>query len=95
MRRIAALLVLLVLGVVTLPLVAWVFDGEGNENWILPVHLLLMAGLGVVAGRLVPGLAGGDASRRRVVVVGALIGVGCAVLGLVVFFILLNGVGGA
>ena len=36
-QRVVALLVLLVLGVVSLPLVASVLDGEGTENWILPV----------------------------------------------------------
>jgi hypothetical protein len=95
MRRIVALLVLLVLGVVSLPLVASVLDGQDIENWILPVQLLLMAGAGALAGRLVPSLAGARATRRRGILVGAAIGVGCAVLGLVLFFFLLNGISGA
>jgi hypothetical protein len=95
MRRIAALLVLLVLGVISLPLVASVLDGEGTENWILPVQLLLMAGAGALAGWAVPGLGGEQATRGRGVVAGAAIGVGCAVLGLAIFFFLLNGFSGA
>ena len=95
MRRVAALLVLLVLGVVSLPLVASVLDGQGTENWIIPVQLLLMAGTGALAGWAVPGLAGAQPTRRRGILVGAAIGVGCAVLGLVIFFLLLNGISGA
>ena len=95
MRRIVALLVLLVLGVVSLPLVASVLDGQGTENWILPVQLLLMGGAGALAGGLVPSVAGARATRRRGILVGAVIGVGCALVGLVIFFFLLNGIGGA
>jgi hypothetical protein len=95
MRRAAALLVLLVLGVISLPLVASVLDGLGTENFILPVQLALMAGLGALAGWLVPTLGGADASRRRGILVGALVGLGAAVLGLVIFFLLLNGISGA
>ena len=72
MRRIAALVVLLVLGVISLPLVASVLDGEGTENLILPVQLVLMAGFGALAGWLVPTLGGADATRRRGIIVGAL-----------------------
>lgn len=95
MTRLAALIVLLVLGVFSLPLVASVLDGEGTENWILPVQLVGMAAVGGVAGRVVPALGGRDASRRRGILVGAVIGVGAAVIGLGVFFLLLSGIGGA
>ena len=94
-KRVVAVVVLLVLGVLSLPLVASVLDGEGTENWILPVQLLLMAVVGGVVGRLVPALAGEGATPRRAVVVGALVGVGAAVLGLLIFFLLLNGLEGA
>ena len=94
-KRVVALVVLLVLGVLSLPLVAWVLDGEATENWIVPVQLLLMAVVGAVVGRLVPELAGAGATPRRAVVVGVLVGVGAAVLGLVVFFLLLSGLDGA
>jgi hypothetical protein len=94
-QRIVAVVVLVLLGMVSLPLVASVLDGEGTENWILPVQLLLMAGVGAVVGRAVPALAGERASRRRSVAVGALVGLAAAVLGLVVFFLLLSGLDGA
>jgi hypothetical protein len=94
MRRVAALLVLLVLGVISLPLVASVLDGQGTENFILPVQLGLMALLGALAGWAVPTLCGADATRRRGIVVGALIGLGTGVLGVVIFFLLLSGLDG-
>jgi hypothetical protein len=93
-QRIVAVVVLVLLGMVSLPLVASVLDGEGTENWILPVQLVLMAGVGAVVGRAVPALAGEGASRRRSVAVGTLVGLAAAVLGLVVFFLLLSGLGG-
>lgn len=95
MRRTAALLVLLVLGVISLPLVASVLDGEATENWILPVQLVIMALLGALAGWAVPTLGGAEATRRRGVVVGVLLGLAAAVLGVVFFFLLLSGISGA
>jgi hypothetical protein len=93
--RIVAGAGLVLLGMVSLPLVASVLDGEGTENWILPVQLLLMALVGAAVGRAVPALAGEGAGARRRVVVGALVGLAGAVLGLVVFFLLLSGLHGA
>jgi hypothetical protein len=94
-QRILAFVVLLVLGVLSLPLVASVLDDEGTENWILPVQLVLMALVGAVVGRLVPSVAGEGATPRRAVVVGAVAGVAAAVVGLLIFFVLLSGLGGA
>ena len=94
-QRVVALLVLLVLGVVSLPLVASVLDGEGTENWILPVQLVLMALVGAVVGWFLPRLAGPDAPKRRGAVVGAVVGVAAGILGLLIFFLLLNGIDGA
>jgi hypothetical protein len=93
--RIVAGAALVLLGMVSLPLVASVLDGEGTENWILPVQLLLMALVGAAVGRAVPALAGEGAGARRRMVVGALVGLAGAVLGLVVFFLLLSGLHGA
>ena len=95
MGRVAALVVLLVLGVVSLPAVAGVLDGQGTENWVVPVQLALMAGIGALADRLVPTLGGAGASRRRAVVVGALLGVAAALVGVLLFFLLLSGLSGA
>lgn len=94
-QRVVAIVVLIVLGVLSLPLVAAVLDGEGTENWIIPVQLALMALVGAVAGRFVPALAGEGATRGRAAGIGAVVGVAAAVLGLVVFFLLLNGIDGA
>jgi hypothetical protein len=54
-----------------------------------------MAGCGALAGWAVPTLGGADATRRRGILVGALIGLGAALLGLVIFFLLLSGISGA
>ncbi len=86
---------LLVLGVLSLPVVAFFLDGEGTENWVIPVQLVLMALVGAVVGRLVPALAGAGSSPGRATVIGAVLGVGAAAVGLLLFFVLLNGVGGA
>lgn len=94
-QRILGLLVLLVGGFLSLPLVAAAFDGEGSENWILPVQLGGMALLGAAVGTTLPGLVGADATLRRRALVGALIGVVMAGVGVIVFFVLLNGFGGA
>jgi len=95
MSRIVALVVLLVLGVFSLPLVATFLDGDGAENWILPVALVLMALVGGLVGRAVPTLGGAEASRRRGIVAGALLGLGAAVVGVVLFFLLISGLDGA
>jgi hypothetical protein len=94
-QRTVAVVGLLVLGVLSLPVVAFFLDGEGTENWIVPVQLLLMALVGAVVGRTVPALAGDAASSSRATVIGALVGVGAACVGLVLFFVLLSGIGGA
>lgn len=94
-QRVVAVVTLLVLGVLSLPVVAFFLDGEGTENWIVPVQLLLMAGVGALVGRLVPAVAGEGASRNRATVIGAALGLGAALIGLLIFFVLLSGFGGA
>jgi hypothetical protein len=91
------LLVLFVFGLASLPLVATVVDGRmfdstGIDSWVVPVQLVAMAALGALVGWLVPVVAGRDATRRRGVAVGAAAGVGFAVLGLVLWFLLLSGI---
>jgi hypothetical protein len=95
MQRVVAIVALLVLGVLSLPVVAFFLDGEGTENWIVPVQLLLMAGVGALVGRAVPAVAGEGASRSRATVIGAALGLGAALIGLLIFFVLLSGFGGA
>ena len=94
-QRWGAVLILLVLGVLSLPVTAYFFDGEGSENWIVPVALLLMAVLGAVVGSMMPGLAGAGATQQRGALIGAAVGVAMLVLGIVVFFVLLSGFDGA
>ena len=55
-RRLVALLLLLAAGILSLPLAALAFDGEGTENFILPAQLAGMAVFGAVVGYLLPGL---------------------------------------
>ena len=94
-QRVGAVIILVVAGILSLPVAAAFFDGDGSENWILPVQLLGMAVVGAVVGRLLPGLAGPVATPARATWVGAAAGLGAAVLGLVLFFLLLNGFDGA
>jgi hypothetical protein len=94
-QRLAALVLLVAAGILSLPLAALAFDGEGTENFILPAQLGGMAVLGAVVGYLLPGLAGDAASRRRAVWVGVGVALLLAVLGVGLFFLLLNGFDGA
>jgi hypothetical protein len=94
-QRWAALLILLVLGILSLPVTAYFFDGEGTENWIVPVAVLVMAVLGAIVGSMLPGIAGAGSSQQRGAMIGAAVGVAMLVLGIVVFFLLLSGFDGA
>jgi hypothetical protein len=94
MERILGLVVLVVAGILSLPGAAATFDGEGSENWIIPAQLGGMAVIGALVGLAVPGLTGADSSGRRALA-GAAIGVGMALLGVVIFFLLLSGFDGA
>jgi hypothetical protein len=94
-QRLAALILLLAAGVISLPLAATFIDGEGNENLILPAQLLGMALVGAFVGYLLPGLAGSAATTRKAVWVGVAVGLLLAVLGVVIFFLLLSGFDGA
>jgi hypothetical protein len=95
MRRLLTLVLLLAAGMLSLPVAAAFFDGEGSENWILPVQLGAMALIGAGAVVAVPELARDGASTGRRAVTGATLGVVMAVVGVVVFFLLLNGFDGA
>ena len=94
-QRWTAVVILLVVGVLSLPVSAALFDGEGSENWILPLAVLIMVVIGAVVGALLPGLAGAGATQQRGAMIGAVVGVGMLVLGVVVFFLLLSGFDGA
>jgi hypothetical protein len=94
-QRVIALVVLLGCGILSLPLAAAAFDGEGTENFILPAQLGGMAVLGGIVGYLLPGLAGATATTQKSVWVGVAVGVLLALAGVVLFFLLLNGFDGA
>ena len=95
MPRILATLILGVAGVVSLPLSAYFLDGEGSENFILPAQLGGMAVLGGLVGWGTPALGGGDKPANKRIAIGMLVGLLTAVVGVVVFFLLLNGFDGA
>jgi hypothetical protein len=88
------LFVLLVAGILSLPIAAAPFDSEGSENWIIPAQLGGMAVIGAFVSLGIPGLTGAETTGRRVVL-GALIGIGMAAVGVLVFFLILNGFDGA
>ncbi len=94
-QRGVALVILILAGIVSLPVAAAFLDGEGTENWIIPVQLVGMAAVGAVVGRLLPGLAGAGATSARSTWIGALAGVVAALVGVALFFLLLNGFSGA
>lgn len=90
-----AVLILLVAGVLSLPLVAAVLDGPRTENWIIPVQLILMAAIGAGITLAVPALARDGASTTARALTGVGWGLLAALVGLLVFWFLLNGFGGA
>ena len=94
-QRAVAVVVLLVAGILSLPLAAAVFDGEGSENWIIPAQVVGMLVAGALVGAALPGLAGAGATRSRGVRIGMVYAVGAAVVGVVLFWVLLNGFDGA
>ncbi len=92
--RVLAVLALLVLGVLALPLLASVLDGQGTENLIIPLDLVVMAVVGALVWRALPAPDPAP-SRGRTAVAGAGVGVVAALVGLLAFFLLLSGFEGA
>jgi hypothetical protein len=86
-------LLLIAAGMFSLPLAAYFLDDQGTENWILPVQLGGMAVVGALVGTALPGFVAGP--RKRKAALGAVCGVAAAVVGVVVFFLLLSGFEGA
>lgn len=94
-QRIVGAVVLLVTGMLSLPLSAAVFDGEGTENWIVPVQLLAMAGIGAGLAVALPALAREGAPTGRRAMTGAWWGLLAALVGVLVFWFAINGISGA
>lgn len=88
---VAAVVVLLIAGILSLPIVAAFLDGESTEDLIVPVQLAAMAAVGAIVGFLLPGIAGAGSSSARSAVLGALVGVATALAGVAIFFLLLGG----
>jgi hypothetical protein len=94
-QRVLGIVVLVVLGVLALPVSAFVIDGEGAENWIIVVDLVAMAAVGAVVVGALPGLARDGATTARRAMTGAWWGLLAAFVGVVVFWLLLSGFSGA
>lgn len=92
-RRIYIVVLLVLLALITLPLVAAVLDVV-NENLIAPVHVALMLLAGILLWTKVPGLSSSTDTSRKIAM-GAAVGFLASVIAYVVFFLLLNGLGGA
>jgi hypothetical protein len=93
-QRVVGIVVLLVLGVLSLPAAASVLE-EGTENWIVPAQLVVMAAVGAAVTVLLPGLAREGATTGRRAMTGAWWGLLAAAVGVVVFWLLISGIGGA
>ena len=94
-QRAVGIVVLLATGMFSLPVSASLFDGEGTENWIVPVQLLVMAAIGAGLAIALPALAREGAPAGRRAMTGAWWGLLAAFVGVLVFWFLLNGLGGA
>lgn len=94
-QRVVGIVVLLVLGMLSLPVSAYFLDDQGTENWIIPVQLVAMAAFGAAVTVGLPGLAREGASTGRRARTGIWWGLLAAFVGVVVFWFLLNGIRGA
>ncbi len=88
-QRAVALVLLIAVGILSLPVVAAFLDGESTEDLIVPVQLGVMAVLGAIVGYLLPAVARFGSSSVRSAGVGALAGVATALAGVAVFSLLL------
>ena len=94
-QRLVGIVVLLVLGMLSLPVTAYVLDDPGTESWIVPVQLLAMAAVGAAVTVALPGLAREGATTGRRAMTGAWWGLLAAAVGVVVSWLLISGIGGA
>ena len=85
----AAVVLLLLAGFLSLPVVAALTDGGSAEDLIVPIQLAVMAVLGAITGYLLPGLAGFGSTSARSAMVGTLIGLAAALGGVAIFSLLL------
>jgi hypothetical protein len=95
LQRVVGVLALLVAGMLSLPLAAYVLDGQGTENWIVPVQLLGMALIGAGVTVALPALARVGAPTGRRALTGVCWGLLASFVGVLVFWLLLSGFSGA
>ncbi|MEO5609873.1 MAG: hypothetical protein ABIQ61_06750 [Ornithinibacter sp.] len=94
-RPLPLFFLLLIAATLGLPLVASVLDGPGTENWIIPVYLLVMAVIGTAVTLALPAMARAGAPTGMRALTGAAWGMLLALIGVLVFWLLLNGFHGA
>lgn len=73
---------------------ATVLDQAGPDGLILPAQLVGMAGFGALVSWQIPGVVGEARSVGRRAWVGATLGVGFALLGVGIFWVLIGGIWG-
>ncbi|QIK74954.1 hypothetical protein [Nocardioides piscis] len=94
-QRVVGALVLLAAGMLSLPLAATFLDDPGSENWIIVAQLLVMAAIGAGVAVALPDLARAGSSTGRRALTGVWWGLLAAAVGVLVFWLLLNGFRGA
>ena len=94
-QRVIGIVVLLVTGMLSLPVSAFFFDGPDTENWVIVIQLVAMAATGALVTVALPALAREGASTGRRVRTGMWWGLLAALVGVLVFWFLLNGIRGA
>lgn len=95
LQRVVGFGILLVAGILSLPVAAFLFDGEATENWIAPAQLLMMAAVGAGVTVALPAMWRAGVSTGRRAFNGIWLGLLFAFIGVLVFFFLLNGLTGA
>ena len=94
-QRVVGIIVLLVTGMLSLPVAAALFDGPATENWVIVIQLVAMAAIGAGLALALPALAGAGASTGRRAMTGTWWGLLAALVGVLLFWVLINGFGGA
>jgi hypothetical protein len=94
-QRVIGIVVLLAAGMLSLPLSALFFDGPATENWVIVIQLVAMAAIGALVTVALPALAREGATTSRRARTGIWWGLLAALVGVLVFWFLLNGIRGA